>query len=135
MFNQQSYKNETKTVKKTTLINDLKESLPDDIEIDEKSMFKGYLLHYGNDSYQYFPVDELSINAVERFKELFKFRSNWIYDDIEPYIVYNIFITIIIIYRDLTNLTTKVSDLLMKYTKCSFKTVLGVGRVKEYYAK
>lgn len=97
-------------------------------------MFRGYLLPYGYDSYQYFPVDELSINPVERFRELFKFRPNWIYEDIEPYIVY-IIIIVIIMYRDLTNLTTKVSDLLMKYTKCSFKTVLGVGRVKEYYAK
>lgn len=105
LFNQNpSYRNETKTVKIQKLINDLKEKLPDDIEIDIKNIkknnniFKGYLLPYNTSNnvitnindyyYQYFPVDELSINPVERFKELFQFRPNWVYDDIEPYIVY-----------------------------------------------
>lgn len=55
-------------------------------------MFKSYLIPYINDSYLYFPIDELSSDPKTRFNEIFKYRQKWLIEELEPYIEYKIFI-------------------------------------------
>lgn len=51
-------------------------------------MFKSYLIPYINDSYLYFPIDELSSDPKTRFNEIFKYRQKWLIEELEPYIEY-----------------------------------------------
>lgn len=55
-------------------------------------MFKSYLIPYINDSYLYFPIDELSSDPKTRFNEIFKYRQKWLIEELEPYIEYKKYI-------------------------------------------
>eukprot|EP01029_Cantina_marsupialis_P014314 TRINITY_DN31604_c0_g1_i1.p1 TRINITY_DN31604_c0_g1~~TRINITY_DN31604_c0_g1_i1.p1 ORF type:complete len:372 (+),score=66.21 TRINITY_DN31604_c0_g1_i1:70-1116(+) len=78
--------------------------IPDGI-VPKLELLQGIAVQSALGQYIYCPRDRLSLNAKERFAQLFQLKLRWGQDELQPYL------------KDLTDVGITVGDLLLKHTR------------------